>query len=472
MPVPRCFPVALAVLALGVLASPALGQLCAIDPISPLCCPSPCPVFDPKRVPKLLVEADTLGQAVGIDAQIVQTATQIGQSLGDAKAVASTMNQQLSNFAGTVSSEVTAIQNGLSDNPVQTLAGLKQSLFETVGTPSTNTQLASRVSARTAAFQGEQAGAFAVSLVRSKALPSLAQQQAQLAGAATGAQQLQGDMAANSASRLALYQDVGAVHQLVSAWVSQRSMQVGVRYPNGAGGSTASPAVASGNSTLPSSASPTQALANATDQLVALHDGRVTAQLVLSSYPALQQTIASASLAGQFASDAEAALRQSLARAGLSATSLSEVKKALVTIDSTGWLDSAKTAAAQHAVSTVAATLLSAGGLSQGDTDGGNEAIQQLESTMASWLDADKQSRYWAGLASQAQQSISTLDATLGTLSDRVGADVAGEAGAASEKALLAKLSADPTAAQWKALLASAARDPSAHSVLKYTVTP
>jgi hypothetical protein len=449
----------LAVLALGVLASPALGQLCAIDPISPLCCPSPCPVFDPKRVPKLLVEADTLGQAVGIDAQIVQTATQIGQSLGDAKAVASTMNQQLSNFAGTVSSEVTAIQNGLSDNPVQTLAGLKQSLFETVGTPSTNTQLASRVSARTAAFQGEQAGAFAVSLVRSKALPSLAQQQAQLAGAATGAQQLQGDMAANSASRLALYQDVGAVHQLVSAWVSQRSMQVGVRYPNGAGGSTASPAVASGNSTLPSSASPTQALANATDQLVALHDGRVTAQLVLSSYPALQQTIASASLAGQFASDAEAALRQSLARAGLSATSLSEVK-------------SAKTAAAQHAVSTVAATLLSAGGLSQGDTDGGNEAIQQLESTMASWLDADKQSRYWAGLASQAQQSISTLDATLGTLSDRVGADVAGEAGAASEKALLAKLSADPTAAQWKALLASAARDPSAHSVLKYTVTP
>jgi hypothetical protein len=249
-------------------------------------------------------------------------------------------------------------------------------------------------------------------------------------------------------------------------------MQVGVRYPNGAGGSTASPAVASGNSTLPSSASPTQALANATDQLVALHDGRVTAQLVLSSYPALQQTIASASLAGQFASDAEAALRQSLARAGLSATSLSEVKKALVTIDSTGWLDSAKTAAAQHAVSTVAATLLSAGGLSQGDTDGGNEAIQQLESTMASWLDADKQSRYWAGLASQAQQSISTLDATLGTLSDRVGADVAGEAGAASEKALLAKLSADPTAAQWKALLASAARDPSAHSVLKYTVTP
>jgi len=91
---------------------------------------------------------------------------------------------------------------------------------------------------------------------------------------------------------------------------------------------------------------------------------------------------------------------------------------------------------------------------------------------MASWLDADKQSRYWAVLASQAQQSISTLDTTLGTLSDRVGADVAGAPGAASEKTLLAKLSADPTYAQWKALLAAAAQDPSAHSVLRYAGTP
>jgi len=472
MTVTRWSSAALTVLVLAALASPALAQLCAIDPISPLCCPSPCPIFDPMRVTKLVADVDTLGQAVGVDAQIVQAATQVGQSIGDAKAVAATMSRQLSNFAGTVSGEVTAVQNGLSANPVQTLTGLKQSLFETVGSPSTSTQMASRISARTTAFQGEQAGAFAVSLMRSKALPALAPQQSQLAGAATGAQQLQGDMAANSASRLALYQDVGAIHQLVSAWVSQRSMQAGIRYPNGAGGTTVSPAVATGNSTPSSSPSPTQALASTMDQLVALHDARVTAQTVLSAYPAIQQTIASAALAGQFASDAEAALRQSLSSTGLSATSLSDVEKALMTIDSTGWLDSAKTAVAQQAVSTVAAALLSAGGLSQGSADGGNAAIQQLQSTMASWLDADKQSRYWAGLASQAQQSISTLDATLGTLSDRVGADVAGSAGAASEKALLAKLSADPAAGQWKTLLAAAAQDPSARSVLKYTGTP
>src|SRR5579859_6120390 len=97
---PRWSSAALTVLVLGALASPALAQLCVIDPISPLCCPSPCPVFDPMRVPKLLADVDALGQTVGIDTQIVQTATQVGQSIGDARAAATTMSQQLAGFAG------------------------------------------------------------------------------------------------------------------------------------------------------------------------------------------------------------------------------------------------------------------------------------------------------------------------------------------------------------------------------------
>lgn len=472
MPASRSSAAALAILVLGALASPALAQFCVIDPISPLCCPSPCPVFDPMRVPKLLADVDALGQSVGIDTQIAQTASQVGQSIGDAKVAATTMSQQLASFAGSVSSEVSAIQGGLPANPVQALASLRQSLFETAGGFSTTTQMASRLSARVAAAQGEQIGAFAVSLMRSTGLPSLAPRQSQLAGAATGAQQLQGDIAANSASRLALYQDVGAIHQLVSAWVSQRAIQAGMRHPNGAGGTTASPTTAASGPISSSSPSPTQALAGAMDQLVALHDARVTAQTVLLSYPALQQTIASAAVAGQFTSDAESALRQSLSSAGLPAVSLSDVEKALVRVDSTGWLDSTKTAMAQQAVSTVAVALLAGGGLSQAAADGEDAAAQQLQSAMASWLDADKQSRYWASLASQAQQSMKSLDATLGALSDRVGVDVASTAGAASEKALLTKLSTDPAAGQWKALLVAAGRDPSARSVLKYAGTP
>ncbi len=460
-------------LLLGALASPAPAQFCA-DPISPLCCPSPCPVFDAMRVPKLLADVEDLGESVGLDAQIARTATQMGQSIGDTRAAATTMSPQLSSFAATLSNEVTAVQRGLPTNPVQALAGIKQSLFEPAGRSSTVTQMASRLSARMAAAQGEQVAALAVSLMRSTALSSLVPRHSQLAGSATGAEQLQSDMAANSASRLALYQDVGAIHQLVAAWVAQRSMQAAIRHPVYAGDATASPATMTSGSarSFTSSPSSTQAVAGTVDQLVALHDARVTAQTVLSTYPALQQTVASATLAGQFAGDAELALRQTLSNAGLSAASLPDVEKALTAIDSTGWLDATKTASAQQAASKVTIALLGTGGLSQMNAEDGGAETGQMQTAMASWLDANKQNLYWAALAFQAQQGIATLDGTLGGLSDRVGVDVTGAAAAASEKALLAGLLADPAAGQWRVLLVSAAQDPSAHAVLNYARTP
>jgi len=431
-------------------------------------------VFDATRVPKLLADVEDLGESVGFDAQIVQTATQLGQSIGDAKAAATTMSQQLSSFTATLSNEVTAVQSGLSSNPVQALAGVKQSLFEPAGSSSSATLMASRLSARMAAAQGEQAAAFAVSLMRSTALTSLAPQQSQLAASATGAEQLQSDMAANSASRLALYQDVGAIHQLVSAWVAQRSMQAAIRHPVSSGDSTASPETTTSGSAQSSALSPisTQAVDSTVDQLVALHDARFTAQTVLSAYPALQQTVASATLAGQFASDAESVLRQTLTNAGLSAASLTDVEKALTAIDGTGWLDASKTGSALQAASKVTVTLLATGGLSQADADDGSASIRQIQTAMTSWLDADKQSRYWASLASQAQQSIATLDGTLGGLSNRAGVDVTGATAALSEKALLVKLSANPAARQWRAVLVAAAQDPSAQAALTYSRTP
>jgi hypothetical protein len=281
-------------------------------------------------------------------------------------------------------------------------------------------------------------------------------------------------MAANSASRLALYQDVGSIHQLVSAWVAQRSMQAAIRHPVSAGDPTASPATTTSGSAQSSALSPssTQAVDSTVDQLVALHDARVTAQTVLSTYPALQQTVASATLAGQFASDAESVLRQTLTNAGLSAASLTDVEKALTAIDGTGWLDAAKTGSALQAASKVTITLLATGGLSHADADDGSANIRQIQTAMTSWLDADKQSRYWAILASQAQQSIATLDGTLGGLSNRAGVDVTGATAALSEKALLVKLSANPAARQWRSVLVAAAQDPSAQAVLTYARTP
>lgn len=467
MSAPRWFLAAVTTLALGLLASPVLAQFCVVDPISPLCCPSPCPVFDMTRVPKLLADVETLGNAVRVDAQIIQTTTQIGQSIGDAKAVAGAKSQQLSNFAGTLSSEVTAIQTGLSTNPAQALAGLKQSLFEPVGVASTGTQLATRRAARVAAAEGEQMAAFATSLMRSKALPTLAPQQSQIAGTVTTTQQLQGDMAANSASRLALYQDVGAVHQLVAAWVAQRSVRAAIAHPTGAGDTTPPPLPASAatGSAPALLASADQTTAGVVDTLVTLHDARVAAQALLSAYPGLQQTVASANLASQFAAQAETALRQSVSNAGLSATSLSDIENTLTTLDATGWLDSAKTAAAQQAASKVSAALLAGSGI-----DDGGATLGKVQVAMAAWMDANKQSLYWADLAKQAQQSISGLDASLGALSDQAGVDVTGPAGVAQEKVLLARLSREPGSTQWKPLLAAAAQDPSARSVLKYAV--
>lgn len=455
------------VVAVGGLAGPVLAQFC-VDPISPLCCPSPCPVVDPARLPKLLGDVETLGRAVGVDAQVVQTTSQIGQSIGDAKAAANAVAQQLTSFTG-ISSEVTAVQAKLSTNPVQALSDIKTSLFEPPMASSSASQMSSRLSARVAAAQGEQVAALATSLMRVQSIPASSPQRAQLATAASNTQQLQGDLAVNSTTRLAIYQDIGTLHQLVSAWVAQRSMQAALAHPViGAGGPASTTALAATASPIISSS---ENAVGVLDQLITLHDARAAAQAVVSAYPALQQTIASANLASQFNRDAEAALRQSLSDAGLSgAATAPGIENALKAADATDWLDSAKTTAASQAVSKVTAMMVESGKIPPAAVDG-NAAFSQVQAAMIGWLDADKQSRYWTALAAQAQQSISALDANLGALSDEARVDVTGSGGAAREKALLIKLSHDPAAAQWQPLLNAAANDISAKSILSYSAT-
>ena len=461
-------PVSIALLVAGAVTCPAGAQFCP-DPILPPCCPSPCPVFDASRVPKLLGDVETLGKAIGVDTQIIQSASQIEQSIGGAAAAASAVAKQVSGFAGTLSSEVTAVQAGLSVQPVDALVGIKQTLFEPANmAASSATQGSSRRSARNAAAQGEQVAALAVSLMRIQALPGISPQQSQLAAATSGSQQLQGDLAANSTSRLAVYQDVGALHQLVAAWVAQRSMQSANVHPVSSGSTSVSPASAS-NASPSSNPTPSQNIADTLDQLVALHDARVAAQVTLSTYPALQQTIAAANLAGQFASNAEAGLRQGLSDIGVSnSASLLAIETALRTADTTDWLDGTKTLAAQQAVAKVTDALMQSGQLPASRT----ASLDNVQTAMIGWLDADKQSRYWTGQASQAQQSLAALDANLGALSDRAGVDVTGTSGSSRESALIATLSHNPTATQWRPLLVAAAKDASARSVLGYSVVP
>lgn len=448
----------------------ALAQFCAADPIVPPCCPTPCPIFDPTRVPKLLADVTNLQQVLGTDTQIVQSMTQLGQTIGDTKAAVTTVTKQLSVFPAGISSELTAIQLGLSSNPVTALGSLKLTMFEPAGGgQGSAAQIAARTTSRTAAAQQEQIGAFATSLMKSDSLPSISALQSQLVTTASSSDQLHADLASNSTSRLALYQDVGGLHQLIAAWVSQRSSVSALKHPNIAGGTVSqlAPAV-SGPETPGQSAVVSQTAQSTVDQLVVLHDSRVSAQTLLAAYPALQQTIASSGLADQFTRAAQSTLQKSLSALGAgSDATLFQVEKALQGTDTSGWLDSGKDIQTQQAAVRVFAAFTAGGSVSPSRVAENAAAGQQAVQAMSAWLDANKQSQYWAQLAQSARTSMANLDQRLGALSDRAGVDVTGASAAAVEAALLNKLMQAPSASQWQGLIAVASQDPGARSVLQ-----
>jgi len=440
---------------------PVLAQFCAVDPLIPPCCPTPCPILDPTRIPDLLADVTNLQQTVGAETQIVRSMTQLGQAIGDTKAAMTALSQYLSSFPSTISSERTAIQANLPINPVAALVSLRQSLFEPAsGGQGSATQMTARAANRAVAAQQEQVGSFAASLMKSRSLPSGPLLHDQLAAVASGSNQLHVDLVVNSTSRLALYQDVGSLHQLLAAWVSLRSSAASLTHSEISGGTVSQPSVAPEG--VGQSAITSQAEQSTVDQMIALHDSRVSAQMLLPVYPALQQTIASSSLADQFVGDAQRTLQKSLSTFGAgSDTALSQVEKALLSADASGWLDSGKDAQAHRAAVQVLAGMAVNGSISP-DSAGDDDLIK----AMSAWLDASKQSRYWGQLAQDAQTSIANLDQRLGVLSDRAGVDVTGSAAAAAEAALLSKLRHDPSASQWQGLLAAASHDRGAQSVL------
>lgn len=452
--------------------SPASAIFCIADPIIPPCCPTPCPVIDAGRVSKLLADVTSLKQAFDAETQIIQSMTQLDQAIGDTKVMVTSVAKQLSAFPSTISSELTAIQSGLPTNPVAALGVIKQTMFEVSGAAqSSTTQIAARNDSRIAAAQDEQASAFALSLTKSNSLLSFSSPYGQLASIVSGSDQLHVDLAANSTARLAFYQDIGGLHQLAAAWLSNRASSSAMAHPNTGGGTVPQPA-AQTQDMSGAGTSPIQAIQSTVDQLVSLHDDRVSAQTLLNAYPALQQTIASAGLADQFVSAAENTLQKNLSALGLaSATALANIEQALRSADTSGWLDSDKDGQAQRAAARVLAALTTVGAIPPTLVADSSTAGQQLQRAMSSWLDANKQSQYWAQLAQSAQNSLASLDRSLGVLSDHAGVDLTSSSAAATETALLNKLKQDPSASQWRGVIAAASRDPGALSAIQKAVT-
>lgn len=449
--------------------APASAIFCAVDPIVPPCCPTPCPVFDAIRVPKLLADVGSLRQAIDADAKVVQSMAQVGQTIGDTNTVVASTASGLSTFPYTVSNEVTAIQSRLPTHPVAALGALEQAIFDVgaVGQASAS-QSAARKSSRIATAQDELAAALALSLSQSSNLPSYSPLQGQMAETVSGSAQLHADFAANSTARLALYQDMGGLHQLVAAWLSHRASSSAVEHPITGGGAIPKP---TGVSLGPDSAPQPQIVQSTVDQLIALHDSRVSAQALLGAYPALQQTIARAGLADQFANTAESTLQKSLFALGVgSGTTISSVEQTLQEADLTGWLDSGKDAQARAAGAKMLLALAKSGSISPAFVADGSSAGPQLQQAMASWLDAKKQSQFWSQLALSAQTSIAGLDRRLGALSDYAGVDLTNASAAIAETALLGKLKKNQSAPQVQGVIAAASQDPEARFVLRRAV--
>ena len=229
-------------------AIPAIAQIC-LDPLSPLCCPSPCPVIDLGRVPKLLAEVDSLKQSVELDSRVAQSALQMSQAVGGTISAGQALGTQVFDIGSAISGETTARQIGLPANPSAALGVIKQSLFVTAGSPQTASQSRNLAASRRAAAQAEQMGGYALSLSHAAALSTAVSQQAQRAAAAAG-RQLHGDIASNSLARMGTYQSLNDIHQLVAAWLSQTSAQSAVTRSTIGGGSAAA---ISGVPSVPSS---------------------------------------------------------------------------------------------------------------------------------------------------------------------------------------------------------------------------
>lgn len=436
------------------IAVPSEAWICA-DPLLPPCCPSPCPVIDPARVAKLLADVDSVKQSIALESQIVEAARQMRDSVGGAVSAAQSFGAQLSNLGGTISGELTSPQVGLPASPAAALGTIRQAFFSASGSQSTASQDLAIAQSRQGAVQAEEMGGYAVSLMRSAAMTST--NLGPLAPKTT--QELRGDVARNSLSRLQTYQSVNRIHQLVAAWLSQRSAEAASKHSVIAGGSIA---VSSPPPATSSDMGNDQAVFKMLNQLVSLHDARVEAQALLSSYPALEQTLASAVLAKQFSDGAETRLKQALLAAGMSGALLPDIQKSLLSLDRSGWLDSGKDAGSVQAAAAVLAALTPSKSSSAEEDPG----MAQLQSAMTSWLDADKQSRYWGSLSADAQNVIGVLDTHLGALSDRMGIDVAGVPAAFREQILLKQLSDEPGASRWDKLISAARQDPAARTVL------
>lgn len=383
-----------------------IAGVCAGQSVAPPCCPSPCPIYDPTRLPALQTLAQDAVLTAGLEQQSNQTLSSIAAAVGS----------NLGGWQMSLAGNFLAGPVGISALPADSLVLVKQSLFEPLPPASSSAlDLARRDQSRAMSAATEGVAGLSLSLQHAAGLPrTAAASQTQ-----PPATDLQGALARLAGTRLILLADLMALDQLWTAGLSESVSKAARLYPV--------PAVSSATAPPNGTPIPANAMAAMTNSAPtrsakpALQPQQNAAEAILARYPALQRTVTTASLAQRIQGNARATLADALTQAGLDPVSgLPLVQSSLLSRDQTGWQDAAsKISAAEHAASQLLPQLVD-------QADSGSAL--RLQRSMAAWLDARKQAVYWRALSADAEAEISLLDQRLGEISDQVGFDITGQA--------------------------------------------
>jgi hypothetical protein len=442
----------------------AFAAFCAVHPINPLCCPTPCPIYDNQKIVDFLNEAEEAWQKVEQCRQITDKYISIVTTFGPNGPLVSELRRAPTTVSGVFSTFQASVPGMLKtrdlSNPRAVAQILKAALFEPNSlNVVTLTDRIGRVSLRVATISDEAVNALATGLHGYGRLPDVAADRGQQTVTASKSVNVRNDLAANISARQALVDNLGGLQELLSSWAAMVA-------------TASSETHATTMGVLPSSSNSSQSLPLAialqtrmdllnrlrltriavnqldvtTSALTALHNERHAAAVMLAQYPGLWNTVASDNSAIQFrASDAAAAvaLLSEFFVDGNSAFQLIQVQ--LKALDTTGWKDSTKMQAASTSAQAVVQAILvnpqAYGVMSpkSGNAIRSNQVTDALVNSFSSWLEDDKLERFWAPLRQDADSAIASLDQRMKAISDRLGFDISSSTALERETALLAQ---------------------------------
>ena len=430
-------------------------------------CPVPCPVNDSRKVARYRGEVSSTWQQVQWCRQIALQYFDLLNAIGPNGPLAA----ELTRLPGKVSSVFDTFRAALPAmlspgdlaDPRTAAEILKTSLFDPGGSGANRTTdrviLAMR---RANQLTTESLNALATGLHAYSRLVDVAADGGRQTVLASQAGNMRSDLAANTAARQALVDNVAGLHQLLSSWAAAEALASAAVNTTTLGRVPAATAPSSPLSTrLQNQAGELETLrqvratVNQMDAtvsaLTALHNERRAAKAIVAQYPGLWNTVES--------HDAAIAFRDAAARtaAGLlgrvfvdGQAAFQAVTVRLLALDTTSWTDDgAKALAATTAVGAVVAALradpVGFGGLPGGGLDpsqptaDAKQFFNLLQDSLLAWLEDDKLERFWRPLRHNADLAIGRLDSRLGQIASRRGFDIVGPAAAAEEAELQAQ---------------------------------